>query len=393
MGGRTLRRFSVDSLTCKLESQACADSLNIGIQNGMKRQRVVIGALILGTMCLVCSAATVQMGRILGLELRPHMYIMPAFVGGMFGSILGAVYVFWNRSQVAKREAETANSELSRVNGQLQSLNSELEEVVEERSRVIISQAEQLQASRQSMMLGLLAGGVAHDVNNLLAIIQLSLFALESSDDEAIREVATDISDACERGASLVDRLMLTTNRNVEAVVLNISDTLQGLSPLLKAGVRSNHELIMSLQPSGSVRMDASALDQIILNLVTNARDAIGEAGGTIEVGCKARSRDTGESVVLWVKDTGPGIPEAFAERVFEPFVTGKESGTGLGLASVQELVQQCRGTIEFETSPHGTVFWVTLPVVGANDSIAGEAEAIFQGPTRPLSGRLETLT
>ncbi len=114
-------------------------------------------ALILGMVGLVCLVATVQMEVVLGLEVYPRLYVVPALLGVFFGTVLSSVRIFWRRSVRSKHEAEKANAELKKANALLKEFNRRLEELAAERSRVIIQQSEHLQRAKHSMTLGLLA--------------------------------------------------------------------------------------------------------------------------------------------------------------------------------------------------------------------------------------------
>ena len=320
---------------------------------------ILVFSLCLGVVCL---AASIQMGLLLGVALHPTLYVLPVCVGVLFGTMLVAVRRLWRRSQVANEQAQQSALALNQANEALKNLNAVLEERVAERSRQVVSQAEELQTARQSVTLGLLAGGVAHDINGLLTIIVTRIDELSELQEPAIQEAVTDIAQACERGSELARRLLRTADRSLETQTVDVAAALVGMEALCRSALRPGQQLVLSLQGGGAVRIAASALDQVVLNLVMNARDAMDR--GRIEVGCA----DEGACVRIWVQDEGSGIADAVRDQVFEPFVTTKAQGTGLGLASVRELVHEAQGEITFTTSPQGTRFDVTLPSLSAGE-------------------------
>ena len=228
---------------------------------------------------------------------------------------------------------------------------------------------------------GELAGGVSHDFNNFLTIITAygTMAAQSLSDDHPARADVACILEAARRGADLT-RKLLTFAKQAPSVVHNVSvhHALTEFSEILRRAVPPNITLTLAVpEEVGSIRMDPTALDQIVMNLVVNARDAIGTKRGNIAIeaermtllGADVPERGTrlqaGEYVRVSVRDDGAGIPSAIIDRIFDPFFTTKapEVGTGLGLATCWGLVERAGGAITVSSEPGvGTTFRVYLP-------------------------------
>jgi signal transduction histidine kinase/CheY-like chemotaxis protein len=227
--------------------------------------------------------------------------------------------------------------------------------------------------------LGRLAGGVAHDFNNLLSVILgTTELLMQHEPDESKRGELSEIVGAAER-AVLVTRQLLAFGRRQRLApqVVNLSAHVQQMERVLCRILGEDIELELELAASiGSVRVDAGQIEQVVLNLVTNARDAMPRGGrvtiATADETVPAPSlvRDAipaGRYATLRVSDTGDGMTEAVRARVFEPFFTTKRfgRGTGLGLATVHGIVEQSSGHIRVESQiGRGTRFTVYLPSV-----------------------------
>ncbi|UFN48611.1 response regulator [Roseomonas sp. OT10] len=223
---------------------------------------------------------------------------------------------------------------------------------------------------------GQLAGGIAHDFNNLLSVI-VSAAEAARQQAPALRGELDPLLEAADRGAGLVRRLLALAGRQyLEPRVVVLDEAVMALEPLLRPllgrGIR------LELRPGAPGRralVDPVQLDQVVLNLATNARQAM-PAGGRLTIATEALVAlreepgvpDTlppGRWSVLSVTDTGPGIPPEVLPRVFEPFFTtrGAEGGTGLGLATVLGIVRQSQGVLQVASRPgEGTSFRIHLP-------------------------------
>ena len=256
----------------------------------------------------------------------------------------------------------------------------ELREAEERRQRKRLEQhVHQLQKFEA---IGRLAGGVAHDFNNLLGVILgQSEILLDRSHDEGITRGLEMIRESARRGASLTRQLLAFGRRQIlEPKVLNLNVILADVEKLLQRVIGEDIELVFQTNTKiGSVEADPGQLEQVIVNLATNARDAM-PAGGRLTIATANVDLDEayadrrvvvrpGHYVQLVVSDTGCGIDRETQSHIFEPFFTTKEQGkgTGLGLATVYGIVKQSGGYIWVYSEPgHGTAFKVYLPMVEA---------------------------
>ena len=230
---------------------------------------------------------------------------------------------------------------------------------------------EQLRHAQKMEAVGRLAGGVAHDFNNLLTGIRgyAELLAEQLAAESVGRDAAQHILRAALRAASLTSQLLAFTRRQpTHAAVLVLDDEVRQLASLLRRIIGADVALVLDLRSGAArVRADAGQLEQIVLNLAVNARDAM-PTGGQLTIATAAVVAESGRDVVrLSIADNGTGMSEEVRTRMFEPFYTTKEigRGTGLGLSIVYGIVEQSGGTIDVETSPgHGTRFDIALPRV-----------------------------
>jgi signal transduction histidine kinase len=247
---------------------------------------------------------------------------------------------------------------------------------------------EHLRQAQKMEAIGQLAGGVAHDFNNLLTVINgfsgvvLGQLAL----DDPLRDPVEQIAKAGERAAQLTQQLLAFSRRQPLAPQeLDPREVVVDLEKMLRRLIGEDVELRIALQPgTGCVRVDGGQLQQVVLNLVVNARDAM-PGGGQITIELTEVDLDDGYAgqhpmpagpyVMLAVTDTGHGMDAATQARIFEPFFTTKEpgKGTGLGLSTVYGIVKQSGGDVWVHSEPgQGTTFKVYLPRVSSAAPAAG---------------------
>ena len=273
----------------------------------------------------------------------------------------------------------TRRRELEERTAELVTANVVLTDEISERRRVEQALREsqaQLRQSQKLEAIGTLAGGIAHDFNNLITVItgytQLALMRTAAGTPEAadLRQVV----DASDRAANLTHQLLAFSRKQVlQPTVLDLGAVVDGIAPMLQRIIGEHIELhIDSTGPLARVRADRGQLEQVLLNLAVNARDAM-PSGGRLTIATRNLGpADRASGVELAVTDTGLGMSDDVRERAFEPFFTTKEpgKGTGLGLSTVYGIVNQSGGTIAVDSSPgHGTTFTIVLP---ASEMMAG---------------------
>ena len=277
-----------------------------------------------------------------------------------------------------RRQLEERTAELLAANVVL---TDEISERAKVEQALRESQA-QLRQSQKLEAIGTLAGGIAHDFNNLITVItgytQLALMRADPSTPEAadLRQVV----EASDRAATLTHQLLAFSRKQVlQPTVLDLADVAQGIAPMLQRIIGEHIELRLATSgPLARVRADRGQLEQVLLNLAVNARDAMPEGGLLTIVTSNVPDERAPASRAVWlvVSDTGIGMTDEIRERIFEPFFTTKElgKGTGLGLSTVYGIVNQSGGTIAVESvSGRGTTFTITLPA----------AETMGDGATR----------
>jgi PAS domain S-box-containing protein len=276
-----------------------------------------------------------------------------------------------------ERRVEQRTAEISRVNQDLRKQIAERERAEE----ALFRSEEELRQAQKMEAIGRLAGGIAHDFNNLLSIIlSYSAMLMDAlGSDEALRSDAEQIAIAGQRARDLTRQLLAFSRRQMmRPEVLDLRDVVRGIEPMLRRVLGEDIELSISLERhTALVKADPGQIQQILMNLVVNARDAMPEGGKLrIEtsdvvldeeqvrpyVGGSARP---GPHVCITVSDTGVGLDEDTRVRIFEPFFTTKPrgKGTGLGLSTVLGIVQQSGGHVTVESIPdEGSTFRVYLP-------------------------------
>ena len=277
----------------------------------------------------------------------------------------------------------------------------ELERMVMERTAALEAAQEQRRQAYKMEAVGRLAAGVAHDFNNLLTVIQgyagRQLARVAPGSDVACS--LNHISTAAERAANLTRQLLAFSRKQVmQPRLLDLNQRLAALEPILRPLLGAHISFRFELEPGlPAFFADSTNLDQIILNLTLNARDAMPHDGSIVirtaldqvrreDIPATADTAGPGPHLRITIADTGIGMDEETARHLFEPFFTTKEigQGTGMGLATVQGIVHQHRGWIDVDTSPGvGSAFHVFFPAT--TDAIEGLASCA--NGSNPLRG------
>jgi PAS domain S-box-containing protein len=223
----------------------------------------------------------------------------------------------------------------------------------------------QLRQAQKMEAVGRLAGGIAHDFNNLLtAISGYSEFLIGGTPEPKLRRYAEEIKRASDRAAALTGQLLAFSRRQVlQPRILDLNATVGDMDMMLRRLIGEDVELVTMLGAElAPVRADPTQIEQVIINLAVNARDAMPH-GGSVTIETSNVVVEDAAFVELRMTDTGTGMTEAERRQLFDPFFTTKEGGTGLGLATVYGIVEQSGGTIEVDSAPGlGASFRILLP-------------------------------
>ena len=245
---------------------------------------------------------------------------------------------------------------------------------------------EKLTQAGKMEALGRLAGGVAHDFNNLLTLIsgygQLVLEGFGRTPEGRLKTYVQEILTSAQRASGLTGQMLAFSRRqNVQPTVFDLRELLSNLEQMLERTIGEDVELVVRCGPEPClVRLDLHQMEQVLMNLAVNARDAM-PLGGTLEIECRLTdtAMDVAEKgplgVLLEVRDTGVGMDESIKAHMFEPFFTSKErgKGTGLGLSTAYGVVPQAGGDVDVQSKPgEGCVFRIRLPLA---ESLPEEAK------------------
>jgi len=250
---------------------------------------------------------------------------------------------------------------------------TKIKEAEKERQELVkqIIQLQRLEA------IGRLAGGIAHDFNNILTAIKgnAQLALMRSIEDNFIKERIEGVLDASERASSLTRQLLAFSRRQIlETKVIDLNKLIKDIEKMIRRLIGEDIELeIYSECEKATIKADPTQIEQVLINLIVNARDAMPQGGKlTIETSCVELDEEyvkrhigvtPGSYVMLAVSDTGAGMTEEVKERCFEPFFTTKEGGTGLGLSTVYGIVKQHGGNIwVYSELGKGTTFKIYFP-------------------------------
>lgn len=219
----------------------------------------------------------------------------------------------------------------------------------------------QLVRSQKLEAVGRLAAGVAHDFNNILTVVS-GYIGLRELEELSESDPVTDMSEAVTMGTKLVRQLLVFSKDEPSSQrPIDVTKAVQRIEPIIRRLLGDNIELIIECEEFCTIVGNDGKLEQVLVNLATNAADAMPN-GGTFAIRCALLD----DEVVLAVSDTGHGIPDHIRDKIFDVFFTTKDSahGTGLGLATVYAVVTEFQGTIDVESSSKGTTFRMVWPPV-----------------------------
>ena len=301
-----------------------------------------------------------------------------------FLGYIGSVFDLTERKKAEedlKHFAEELESRVAERTEELQGANAALLRDIEERKKL----EAQLVQSQKMESIGTLAGGIAHDFNNILNIISGYMFLLTESRGQAeqMEESVGVINETVQRGSALVQQLLTLgqKSRGTRYVLLNINTVAEGLLKIVKETFQKTIELTFSLDPNlPAILGDKTQIEQVLLNIFVNARDAMPTGGTLVLKTCSVDGASlqfglatAGPYVCLEVIDSGIGMDESTRIRIFEPFFSTKETAqrAGLGLSVVYGIIKNHQGYIDVESQPGcGTVFRIYIPAASASDFI-----------------------
>jgi two-component system, cell cycle sensor histidine kinase and response regulator CckA len=366
-----------------LPREACARLLRLTAPPTARRYAVAVGSV----------GAVSALALLAGQALQANMLLF-----------LASVALFLSALSEARR---TAEGELERSLESLERRLAERTQALSEANRALQAEAEErrrleaeLRQAQKLEAIGHLAGGVAHDFNNILMVIQgySDMLLADAPDSGTTRNDLREIQEAARRGSDLTRQLLAFGRKQVLTIRpldLNavLADTSHMLTRLIGESVRLELRAATEACP---IEADRVQLEQVLINLAVNGRDAM-SGRGTLSVALDPVTIDDGGHEVppgryirLVVRDTGCGMDEATRQRIFEPFFTTKAAGegSGLGLSTVYGVVKQLGGHIQVESAPlQGTTFTIHFPATAKPVATRREAAA-----TQVASGRAETV-
>ena len=345
-------------------------------------------------------------GPFVGTTVQGSLLFLQAFVGVLAATILAMAAVVAER-QDAQATLRRARDELEgRVTERTQellrlteTLRADITERRQSEEALRVSEAQLVQAQKMEAV-GQLAGGIAHDFNNLLTVIggRSALLLQRGGFSDAVRTDVELIGKTADRAAALTRQLLAFSRKQVlEPRPVEPNALVGGVAPMLRRLIGEHIELvIVAGRDVGHVMADPGQVEQVIMNLVVNARDAMPD-GGMVKIETAGRDLPEaarhaqghvppGQYVTLSVQDAGSGMDTATLARIFEPFFTTKEpgKGTGLGLSTVHGIVHQSGGYIGVDSAPgRGTTFTIYLPRIAAGAVITDAAPPAPSGAMR----------
>lgn len=345
---------------------------------------IVLGGLVLGRRSLwtlyVLLIAVFSVGAVtdvLALQLRhyPRPWLGAANLPPLMLSYF-AIALVLDRCVAAMRNSL---GESRRMGGALSAANMALREEMVAREKT----QESLIHAQKMETVGRLAGGVAHDFNNVLAVIAGYVERAQTSGDPGqLRQMIQGIAAATRRGTAVSRKLLSFSRRDsLRPEIFDIDEALCELEPMFRQLFGATVTLHVETTQGRALHVstDRGQFELVLLNIAANARDAMGD-DGCFQVSAALRERDAVEGVEVSLGDNGPGMSEALLERIFEPFFTTKPagSGTGLGLAVVREVVNAAGGAVTVESrEKQGTTFRLWLPLVAEEVPVGFRHQAV----------------
>ena len=294
-------------------------------------------------------------------------------------------------------------TERKRTEERLKQYQDRLEELVDERTKELSLLNDQLRQSQKMEAVGLLAGGIAHDFSNILTVIKGAVYLMRRQlpSDSPLTKYTDRIVTSLSKATNLSHSLLAFSRRQtIDLRPVRINDIIRRTTKLLSQLIGEHIELAVTLAGEDpSAKADINQIEQVLVNLATNARDAM-PGGGTLTVRSEIAAMDesfvkthgygqAGQYVLISVSDTGTGIAEGLQEKIFEPFFTTKAlgKGSGLGLAVTYGIVKQHNGFIDVTSPPgQGTTFRIYIPMTESQPSESGRSDP------PPAAGGHETI-
>ena len=331
----------------------------------------------------VCEMLGYTEEELLNLSLATQLYANPCERGHFMELLRRTRRLQGHELTFLRKDGSPIRLRVSAVltahdNGKSDEVEAYLEDLTEQSTL-----EQQIRAVQKLEAVGRLAGGVAHDFNNILVVIKLSteMMLNQITPDSPLSKPLLQVSNAADRATALTKQLLAFSRRQVMQVrVVNVNTIVNDIAHLLRRIIGEDVQLVTGMAANlANTRLDPDQLGQVVMNLAVNARDAM-PAGGTLRIETAnveldeayARTHSPvqpGSYVLLTVSDTGTGIAQSDLPRVFDPFFTTKElgKGTGLGLAIVYGIVKQCGGYIWVYSEPgQGTRFKLYFPATDA---------------------------